>query len=261
MTDEDVLVVGGGLAGLTAALFTARAGLDTRVVSTGEPILRRNAHLENFPGFPAGVNPRLLLDSTREQAERNGVRFTDARVERVSPLDPDDPSYPEDGDLGPADETAGFTVSVPDGDALTATYVVAASWSDPSYLDDLDVSLVQRGSKQFVGVDDLGRTEVDGLYAAGRLAKQYHQAVVAAGHGAQVAITLVEDSDRPFYHDWVVPEGYFTGRDREVPPGCEEIDEAERRRREDEARAAIRESVADPHPDEPTMHPSVADEE
>jgi thioredoxin reductase (NADPH) len=257
MTDEDVLVVGGGLAGLTAALFTARAGLDTRVVSTGEPILRRNAHLENYPGFPAGVNPRLLLDSTREQAERNGVRFTDARVERVAPLDPDDPSYPEDGDLAPADETAGFTVALADGDALTATYVVAASWSDPSYLEDLDVSLVQRGSKQFVGVDDLGRTEVDGLYAAGRLAKQYHQAVVAAGHGAQVAITLVEDSDRPFYHDWVVPEGYFTGRDREVPPGCEEIDEAERRRREDEARAAIRESVADPHPDEPTMHPSV----
>jgi len=261
VTDDDVLVVGGGLAGLTAALFTARAGLDTRVVSTGEPILRRNAHLENFPGYPAGVNPRTLLDSTREQAERNGVAFTDARVERVALADPDERSYPDDGDLGPADDGPGFAVHHDGGDALTATYVVAASWSDPSYLDGLDVSLVQRGSKQFVGVDDLGRTDVDGLYAAGRLAKQYHQAVVAAGHGAQVAITLIEDSDRPFYHDWVVPEGYFTDRDREVPPGCEEIDEAERRRREDESRAAIRESVADPHPDEPTMHPSVADEE
>jgi len=260
MTDEDVLVVGGGLAGLTAALFTARADLDTRVVSTGEPILRRNAHLENYPGFPAGVNPRLLLDSTREQAERNGVQFTDDRVEQVGRLDPDDPPYPEDGDLGP-DEGTGFVVRLAEGDALTATYVVAASWSDPSYLDGLDLSMVQRGSKQFVGVDDLGRTDVDGLYAAGRLAKQYHQAVVAAGHGAQVAITLLEDSDRPFYHDWVVPDGYFTGRDRDVPPGCEEIDEAERRRREDESRAAVRESVADPHPDEPTMHPSVADEE
>ena len=260
MTDEDVLVVGGGLAGLTAALFTARADLDTRVVSTGEPILRRNAHLENYPGFPAGVNPRLLLDSTREQAERNGVQFTDDRVEQVGRLDPDDPPYPEDGDLGP-DEGTGFVVRLAEGDALTATYVVAASWSDPSYLDGLDLSMVQRGSKQFVGVDDLGRTDVDGLYAAGRLGKQYHQAVVAAGHGAQVAITLLEDSDRPFYHDWVVPDGYFTGRDRDVPPGCEEIDEAERRRREDESRAAVRESVADPHPDEPTMHPSVADEE
>jgi len=261
VTDEDVLVVGGGLAGLTAALFTVRAGLDTRVVSAGEPILRRNAHLENFPGFPAGVNPRLLLDSTREQAERAGVRFTEARVERVAPLDPDDPSHPEDGDPGPGDEVPGFDVALDGGDAITATYVVAASWSDPSYLDELDVSLVHRGSKRFVGIDDLGRTDVDGLYAAGRLATQYHQAVVAAGHGAQVAITLIEDSDRPFYHDWVVPEGYFTGRDREVPPGCEEIDEAERRRREDEARAALRESVAEPHPDEPTMHPSVAEEQ
>jgi len=242
MTDEDVVVVGAGMAGLTAALFTARADLSTRVVSAGEPILRRNAHLENYPGFPAGVNPRLLLDMTREQAERNGVDLREGRVERVTETD------------------EGFAVHLAEGPDVTARYVVAASWSDPSYLDDLPVDFVSRGSKEFVGVDDFGRTDVDGLYAAGRLARQYHQAVVAAGHGAAVAVTLLDDDDAPFYHDWVTPEGYFTGRDRDVPPGCEEIDDAERRRREDESLAALREYVAEPHPDEPTQHPSVADE-
>jgi thioredoxin reductase len=238
-----VVVVGGGVAGLSAALFTARAGLDTTVVSTGESILARNAHLENFPGFPAGVNPRLLLDLLESQAREAGVEVTDGRVERVE-------------QTGQA-----FTVETADGDSVTADYVVAASWSDPSYLDGLDVDLVDRGSKTFVGVDEFGSTGVDGLYAAGRLAEQHHQAIVAAGHGAQVGIALVEASDVDFYHDWTVPEGYFTGRGREVPPGCTEIDAEAREQLEDESLDRMREAFAEPHPDEPTMHPSVADEE
>jgi Thioredoxin reductase len=74
MTDQqetrDVCIVGAGPAGLTAGLFTARAGLDTLVVNAGEPILRRNAHLENVPGFPAGVNSRLfsICSKTRSTA-------------------------------------------------------------------------------------------------------------------------------------------------------------------------------------------------
>ena len=236
-----VVVVGGGVAGLSAALFTARAGLPTTVVSTGEPILRRNAHLENFPGFPAGVNPRLLLDLLDEQAAEAGVTFADSRVQRVT------------------HEGEAFALVDADGDGYEADYVIAASWSDATYLEGLDVDFLDRGSKTFVGVDEFGSTSVDGLYAAGRLAEQHHQAVVAAGHGAQVGLAVVEDSDVEFYHDWTVPEGYFTERGREVPPGCEEIDDAERERREAESLERMREAFAEPHPDEPTMHPSVAD--
>jgi len=238
-----VVVVGGGVAGLSAALFTARADLATTVVSTGESILNRNAHLENFPGFPAGINPRLLLDLQREQAESAGVEFEDGRIQRVTRAD------------------SGFELLAADGDRYTADYVVAASWADPTYLDGLDVDLLDRGSKTFVGVDDFGSTGVDGLYAAGRLAEKHHQSIVAAGHGAQVGIAVVEDSDVDFYHDWTVPEGYFTGRDREVPPGCEEIGDEERERREAESLERMREAFAEPHPDEPTMHPSVAADE
>ena len=243
MATNDVLVVGGGVAGLSAALFTARAGLPTRVVSTGESILERNAHLENFPGFPAGVNPRLLLDLLEAQAREAGVDFEEGRMLRVREADD------------------GFEAVTAGEESYGADYVVAASWSDPTYLDGLDVDLVDRGSKTFVGVDEFGSTGVEGLYAAGRLAEQHHQTIVAAGHGAQVGIAVVEDSDADFYHDWTVPENYFTGRDREVPPGCEEIDEAERRRREDASLERMREAFAEPHPGEPTMHPSVADDE
>jgi thioredoxin reductase len=238
---RDVCVVGGGVAGLTAAVFTARAGLDTRVATIGESILRRNAHLENFPGFPAGVDSRALLDLLGEQAERNGVDRREAEVVDLRRPDPD-----------------GFAVDLADDDTVRATFVICASWADTGYLEDVDgVGLTDRGSKTFVDVDERGYAGVDGLYAAGRIAETHHQAVVAAGHGATVGLSVIEDSDVPFYHDWVAPEGYFTDRDREVPPGCEEIDEAERQRREAESLAAIRDAFEDPHPDEPTPHPSL----
>ncbi|MCG1002515.1 MULTISPECIES: NAD(P)/FAD-dependent oxidoreductase [Halobacterium] len=237
---EHVAVVGGGPAGLTAAIYTARAGLDTTVYDAGEPILARNAHLENVPGFPAGVNARTFLDATRQQAADAGAEFVEARVEHVT-------------DSGEA-----FAVETDDAGTDAADFVVAASWPDSSYLDGFELSRIDRGSKTMLDVDEFGRTDVDGVYAAGRVARQYHQTVVAAGHGATVGLTVIDDSDVPHYHDWVAPEGYFTGRDRDVPPGCEEIDEAERRERERgslDALAAL--STADP----PTMHPSVADDD
>ncbi|MFB6069272.1 MAG: FAD-dependent oxidoreductase [Halobacterium sp.] len=233
---ERVAVVGGGPAGLTAAIYTARAGLETTVFDAGEPILARNAHLENVPGFPAGVNARTFLEATREQARDAGAELVDAYVEQVA-----------DG----GDE---FRLETRDGDAFDADFLVAASWPDVSYLEEFDLERIDRGSKTMLDVDEFGRTSVDGLYAAGRVARQYHQAVVAAGHGATAGLTVVDDSDQPHYHDWMAPDGYFTGRDRDVPPGCVEIDEAEREARERESLAALEElSPASP----PTQHPSV----
>jgi len=241
----DVLVVGGGVAGLTAATFTARAGLETLVVDDGESILRRNAHLENVPGFPAGVNARRFLDLLAEGAGDAGAAFLGGRV---TDLDP-----------GEDDEHHAVRVEHPDEQVLTAPTVVAASWSDASYLDGSGATLLERGSKTYVETGDRGRTAVDGLYAAGRLAGKAHQAVVCAGHGAEVGLAIIEDGGRPYFYDWVAPEGYFTERGREVPPGCEEIPRTEWEARERAARERMREAFAEPHPEEPTMHPSVVE--
>jgi len=267
MTDErdrEVVIVGSGVAGLTAGIFTARAGLDTLLVNHGESILTRNAHLENVPGFPLGVNARTFLDLTHEQAAESGCAFAEGQVARITATD-DGLALRVEREARSASERASGERSEPraaaDGERrIEAGFVVVASWSDPSYLEGLGVGLVDRGSKTYVDVDEYGRTGVDGLYAAGRIAGKAHQTVVAAGHGAEVALTLVDDSEVPFYHDWVAPEGYFTGRGREVPPGCEEIDEAERERREQASMERLREAFATPHPDEPTQHPSVEED-
>jgi thioredoxin reductase len=253
---HDVAVVGGGVAGLSAGIFTARAGLDTLIVDDADrgSILRRNAHLENFPGFPVGVNTRLFLDMTEDQAERAGCAFLDGVVTDV-----------RHAEAGPRSEL-GFELVLEEGEALDAERVIAASWADSSYLDGLDVEVDRRGSKGFVLENDndgpqAGHTGVEGLYAAGRLADQYHQAIVTAGHGARVGLTLVHDADVYLYHDWVAPAGYFTDRGREVPPGIEEIDAEEREQRERESMELMREYFSELHPDEPTPHPSLANDE
>ena len=245
---RDVCIVGGGVAGLAASIFTARAGLDTLVIDGGESILARNASLENYPGFPDGVDARRYLQLCREQASNAGAEFELGRVTHAEPV--------TEGAL-----EEGFVLETEGGEPLETRRILAASWPNSDYLEPLDVGRMQRGNKHFVNVDEGGRTAVDGVYAAGRIADEPHQTVVAAGHGAKAALAVLYDADIGFYHDWVVPEGYFTGRDRDVPPGCEEIDDEERRERDERARETMLEAFAEPVDEEPTMHPSVERDE
>ncbi len=236
-----VAIIGGGVAGQAAGIFTARHGLETVILDSGDSLLKRNAHLENYPGFPTGVDARFLLSQMREQTELAGCRWVDATVHQVNQA--------EDG----------FTIETT-GDQLVARYVIAATKNSVAYLDHLnEIDVIQRGSKTFLEVDRRGRTTIEGLYAAGRLALEPHQTIVCAGHGAKIGFTILEDDDEPFYQDWVAPEGYFTGRGREVPPGCEEIDDKERINREAHSREALRAKLANPFPERPQQHPSVDD--
>ncbi|ACM56144.1 FAD-dependent oxidoreductase [Halorubrum lacusprofundi] len=260
---RDVVVVGGGVAGLSTAVFTARQGLDTLVIDDGGSLLRRNAHLENFPGFPLGVDARRLLDLLAEQAATAGADRFDGRATRVAAVGEGE-SVETGGDE--AVDDARFVVEVDGDDAddpsdpsdpTRTRHVVAATKNEVGYLEGVEgVGILDRG-KSYVDTDERGRTGVDGLYAAGRLAEKPHQAAVCAGHGAEVGVTILEEDERGFYHDWVAPEGYFTDRGRQVPPGCEEIDAAERREREEASREAIRERFAAPHPDPQETHPSL----
>lgn len=233
--DRDVLVVGSGVAGMTAGLFTARAGLETEVVNTGSSILNRNAHLENYPGFPLGINPRLLLEMMEEQVRNAGCVLTQRAVLDVEGEGP-------------------FRVDL-QGVERTARRVVLTSWSDASYAGDLE--RYREGSKTFFVTDEHGETSRSGIYAAGRITGVRHQTVIAAGDGADVGLSVVEDLRPEYYRDWVAPEGYFTDRGRELPEGCEEITEEERRRRAREARRGLLDFLEDPPEEEPTRHPSL----
>ena len=199
-----VVVVGGGPAGSAAGVFTARYGLDTTVFDRGSSSLRRAAFVENYLGFPAGIDPETFYDLAHDHAREAGCDVVDDMVTAVSETDD------------------GFRVETQDDRVLDANFVVAATKYDWEYLDGLPVDFVEDDEyEQFDSslVEQDGGTALDGLYVAGPNAGVADQALIAAGHGAQVGRAIIADVRRAEgyegrfaeHYDWLRREENLTG--------------------------------------------------
>ena len=116
---ENVIIIGSGCAGLTAAVYCARASLNPLVLEGQLPggQITTTSEVENFPGFPEGVNGFDLTWKMRQQAEKFGTRFQGAFVKEVS-----------------VDEGGVKRLVCEDGQTLEARALIVATGASPRML-------------------------------------------------------------------------------------------------------------------------------
>ncbi len=138
MPHAAVIVIGSGSAGLTAALYAARANLSPLVFEGKEPggQLTWTTEVDNFPGFPEGVNGPDLMDLMRKQAQRFGA---DCRYETVLEADLSQRPFRVRTTLDPAGDPNGETRD------YTADALIVATGASARWLDDVSSERPFRG--------------------------------------------------------------------------------------------------------------------
>jgi thioredoxin reductase (NADPH) len=171
MADYDVIVVGSGLAGLTAGLFAARYGLSTLVLEANVPggHLTSIDKIEDFPGFPGGIAGYELCPNVQRQAADQGTQFQRAEVQTLEPED-------------------GFWSVVTDEGRHSAKAVIIATGSSPKELGVPGESkLMGRGVSHCASCDGpLYNGQVVGVVGGGDSALQ--EALTLANYAGHVVI-------------------------------------------------------------------------
>ena len=171
MQEYDVIILGGGTAGMTAAMFAARAGMRTIVVEqmgAGGQVVNAE-HIENFPGLTEGVAGIELGPLLHEQAEAAGAEVLLDMVEAVEP------------------GADGHIVRCADA-ALTAPAVIVAMGSSPRMLGVKgEAELAGRGISHCASCDGPLFRGKD-VAVAGGGDSAVDEAIVAAQHAAKVTL-------------------------------------------------------------------------
>jgi thioredoxin reductase (NADPH) len=115
---KKVVIIGSGPAGLTAALYAARANLEPLVIRGLQPggLIATTSEVENYPGFPDAINGFDLAQKMEEQAARFGTSYLDAIVDSV--------------DL----RQRPFTINVDTGEVITADTLIVSTGASPRKL-------------------------------------------------------------------------------------------------------------------------------
>ena len=190
---RDVLIIGGGVAGLQAAVFTAKAGLETVVLNDGNPLVRNTDKIQNLL-TEERIAGDEIIETGRERVPEFDGEIEEATVTRLAREDTPGP----------------FTVTTESDDSYQGEAVIIATANEFDMLAPLDdeIEYIDGPEGEFtmekhIQTDD-GNRASDNIYVAGLANTWEYQTAVAIGDGAKAAVNLVSDRNEEAYidHDW-----------------------------------------------------------
>lgn len=178
----DVVIIGDGPGGLSAALFLAKNGLVPRVFGEDKTAMHW-AQLKNYLGVP-DVAGTEFQKAARQQVEAFGVRIEARHVAEVKATD------------------GGFAVTLDGGETVPARYVILSEGKAPRLAQQLGIAFDGGAAV----TDRNSKTSVDRVYAVGRLARPARsQAIISAGDGAAAALDILSREKGKDFADWDSP--------------------------------------------------------
>ena len=175
----NVLIVGDGPAGLSAALFLAKKGMEVTVFGVDKSDMHR-AMLYNYLGIPE-IKGGEFQKIARTQVQKFGAGIQDQKVTAI-------------------EKTAeGFRITTENGGQHQAKYLILAEGKKLELAKSLDLPRTPEG----VETDRVGRTSVEGLYVIGRAAGiPRSQAIISAGQGATAALDILSTEAGKHVNDY-----------------------------------------------------------
>jgi len=181
----DIAIIGGGPAGTSAAIFTSKAGKKTILFDHDKGMTKR-AWIENHYGAADIEGPELIRIG-HQQAEQHGTELVKAEVTNVTR------------------QNNAFVIEA-DGKQYEAKYIILSTGLSTALAEKMGVN-TKPGSEpriqKVIDVDPQGKTNIEGVWAAGTAAGVSVHTIITAGDGAKVAINLLSEikGERHVDHD------------------------------------------------------------
>ncbi|WP_416825644.1 FAD-dependent oxidoreductase [Ectobacillus polymachus] len=179
----DIAIIGAGSAGASAALFAARAGKKTVVLDHGKSMTNR-AWIENHYGVLEISGPELL-ELGKKQASKFGAELVEDKVTNIVKAE------------------SGFQIQAENG-SYEAGHVILATGVSLDLAESIGLKTkpgTEPRIKTVLDVDAEGKTNVDGIWAAGTVAGVSLHTIITAGDGAKVAVNVISQMNGERYAD------------------------------------------------------------
>lgn len=173
---SNIAVIGGGVAGLQAGVFTAKAGEETTVFDSGESLVMNTSNIQNMITHDS-IAGNEVLKRGKEKLEEFGGRFQEEEVKKLEKTD------------------EGFSVETESG-TYSFEYVIIASAGSHDFIEiDLEYEEGVEGPYMMDEhiVTDESNKATEGVYAAGLANSWEYQTSTALGDGAKAAVNLLSD--------------------------------------------------------------------